>query len=420
VSQQQSEPYVLPGVARVRSGVLGIRDFRLLWTGQAVSAVGDQIFPIAVALKVVHAGGSPRDLGLVLVGRSLALVLFLLAGGVYADRLPRARIMIGADAVRVVAVLGLALAPAKVPLLVLTALTFVVGGGEAFFRPAYGAVLPSVVPEDRLPQANAMTSVSLKTALILGPALGGFVVAVAGTGWALGIDAATFLASMATLLRIAEPPRAPRTEQRSGVREALEGVAAVRARPWIAAVLGMATLHLMVAVAPLIVLEPFIARERFGGDAAFALMVVTFAGGGLIGALVAARWQPRRRGLYGLLGLLPFGALYVALAYSRSLALVVALNVVAGVGLEPFQIWWSSALQQEVPPALLARVISLDWLVSLGLMPLGLALTGPAVDAFGRTPVLLTGAVTLVVTTLGVLVVPGVVGFRTPTSSAPA
>ena len=401
-------------MSRLRDGVLGIRDFRLLWIGQAVSSVGDQIFPIAVALKIVHAGGSPGDLGAVLVGRSLALVLFLVVGGVYADRLPRTRMMIGADAVRVVAVLGLALAPDRVPLLVLGALTFLVGGGEAFFRPAYGAVLPSVVPVDRLPQANAMTSLSLKTALILGPALGGFVVAVAGPGWALGIDAATFLVSMATLLRIAEPPLVREGPQRSGFREALDGVAEVRARPWVGAVLVMAMLHLMLAVAPAIVLEPFIARERLGGDGAYAALVVLFAVGGLAGALVAARWHPRRRGLVGMLGILPFGVAYGALAFSHSLLLCAALFLVAGLGLEPFQIWWSSALQEEIPRDRLARVISLDWLGSFALMPVGFALTGPAVAAFGRTNVVVFGAAALVVTTLAVLAVPGIAEFRTP------
>lgn len=420
MSQSPSDSYVLPPAARLRGSVLGMRDFRLLWVGQTVSAIGDQIFPIAVTLKVIHAGGSEGDLGLVLLGRSLAMVLFLVVGGVWADRVSRTRVMIGSDLFRAAAVLGLALTPGDIPIGVLTLMTFVVGGGEAFFRPAYGAVLPSVVPSERLAQANAFTSVSMKTSLILGPALGGFVVAVAGPGWALGIDAATFLVSMATLLRIAEPPRPLRTSRRSGVREALEGVAAVRARPWIGAILVMATLHLMLAVAPYIVLLPFISRERLGGDRAYGLQLVVFAIGGLLGALFAGKVTPREPGLWALLGLLPHAALFVALAYSDSLLLVAAITFVCGLGLEPFQIWWSSALQRDVPPELLARVISLDWLVSLGLMPVGLALAGPAASAFGRTPVLLVAAGTMVVTTLAVIPVPGVRELRTPRSSVPA
>ncbi len=414
MSQQQPESYVLPPVTGRRASVLGLRDFRLLWIGQTVSAIGDQIFPIAVALKIVHSGGSAGDLGFALVGRSLAMVLFLVLGGVYADRFRRTRVMIGADVFRGLAVAGLALTPGDVPVWVLTLMTFVIGGGEAFFRPAYGAVVPSVVPKDRLDQANAYTSVSLRTSAILGPALGGLLVAVAGPGWALGVDALTFGASMLTLLRIAEPPVPPRTGKQSAVRDALEGVAAVRARPWIGAVLVMATLHLMLAVAPMIVLEPFIARERLGGDAAYGTLLVLFALGGLAGTPIGGRLRPRRPGLWGMLGLLPHAGLLLSLAYSDSLVVIGAWSFVSGVGLEPFAIWWSSALQRDVPADLLARVISLDWLVSLGLMPLGLALAGPASEAFGREAVLITGAVTMVVTSLAVLVVPGVPEFATP------
>jgi DHA3 family tetracycline resistance protein-like MFS transporter len=418
VSHQQPDRLVLPPVPRARAGVLGLRDFRLLWTGQTVSAIGDQIFPIAVALKVVHAGGSVGDLGLVLLGRPLAMV-FLVVGGVYADRLPRTRMMLGSDALRAVAVLGLALSPAHVPVLVLTALTFVVGGGEAFFRPAYGAVVPSVVPADRLAQANALTSVSLKTSVILGPALGGFLVAIAGTGWALGVDAATFLASMATLVRIREPELIARGPRQSMLREALDGVAAVRERAWIGAILVMATVQLMVAVAPAIVFQPFIARERLGGDGAYGALLVAFAAGGLLGAVVGGRANPRRPGLWGLVGVLPYAVSLIALALSHSVVLVGALSFAAGVGFEPFQIWWSSALQREIPPELLARVVSLDWLVSLGLMPLGLVLAGPAAHLFGRTTVLVTGAVVMVVSTLAVLPVPGVLEFATPAAGQP-
>ncbi|HEV2889378.1 MAG TPA: MFS transporter [Frankiaceae bacterium] len=414
MSQQQPEAYVLPPVARARASVLGLRDFRLLWIGQTVSAVGDQIFPIAVALKIITSGGRPADLGLVLMGRSLGMVLFLTVGGVYADRLPRTRIMIGSDLLRFVAVAGLAMTPGDVPLWVLVALTFGVGGGEAFFRPAYGAVVPSVVPKDRLTNANALTSVSLKTSMLLGPALGAAVVGIGGARWALGIDAATFLVSMLTLLRIAEPPLAARGERKSGIHEALEGVRAVRERPWVAAILVMATLHLMLAVAPMVVLQPFIAVERLGGRSAYAAIVTVYAAGGLVGALLCTRFKPRHPGLWALAGLLPHTPLLIALGYSRSFWLVAGLSFVSGIGLEPFQIWWSSALQREIPPELLARVISLDWLMSLGLLPVGQALAGPAAEAFGRPAVMAVAAGVMLVTSIAVMPVPGVAEFRTP------
>jgi MFS family permease len=396
--------------------VFGVRDFRLLFAGQTISSIGDQIFPVAVAIKVLDTGGSASALGLVLGARVAALVIFVVAGGVWADRLPRTHVMICSDALRGLAVLGLALTPGDVPLWLLTALVFLVGGGEAFFRPAYGAVVPSVVAEEQLPAANALTSISQRTAAIAGPAIGGAVVGLAGgVRTAFVLDALTFAASLLTLLRIREPTATPRNGPRvSAVREALEGVRAVRDRPWIAAVLIMASLQLMFTIAPENVLLPIVSREKYGGDRSFGFALTMMAVGGVAGALISSRWQPRRVGLAAQLGILPYALIPLAMAFSSSRLVLFAAFFAAGLGLEPFLVYWTSALQREVPRELLARVISLDWLCSLALMPLGFALTGPAVSAFGRTAVLVTGAVVIVVTTLGSLAVRGVMEYAEP------
>lgn len=393
-----------------------MRDFRLLFAGQTISSIGDQIFPVAVAIKVLDTGGTEGDLGIVLAARVAALVIFVVAGGVWADRLSRTRVMIGSDALRGLAVLGLALTPGDVPLWVLTALVFFVGGGEAFFRPAYGAVVPSVVAEADLPAANALTSISQRTAAIAGPAIGGAVVGLAGgVRTAFVIDAITFGISLLTLLRIREPAPTPRSGPRSSaVREAMEGVRAVRDRPWIAAVLLMASLQLMLTIAPESVLLPIVSREKYGGDRSFGFALTAMAVGGVVGALVASRWHPRRVGLVAQVGVLPYALIPLVMAFSSSRLLLFAAFFTAGLGLEPFLVYWTSALQREVPRELLARVISLDWLCSLALMPLGFALTGPAVNAFGRTAVLVTGAVVVVVTTLATLCVRGVMEFAEP------
>jgi DHA3 family tetracycline resistance protein-like MFS transporter len=131
---------------RLGASVLGVREFRWLWAGQLISSIGDGIFPVAVAVKILDSGGTARDLGFVLAGRAVALVVFVLFGGILADRMRRTTVMIGADGLRAIAVLGLALVPGEVPVAVLAALVFAVGAGEAFFRPAYGALLPTVLP----------------------------------------------------------------------------------------------------------------------------------------------------------------------------------------------------------------------------------------------------------------------------------
>lgn len=404
---------VLAARVRLSASVLGFRDFRLLWTGQTISTIGDQIFPIAVAIKVLDAGGGASALGLVLGARWLALVLFVLLGGVYADRLPRKLVMMGSDAFRGVTVLGLALTPGHVPLWVLVGLVFLVGGGEAFFRPAYGAILPSVLPHERLGAGNALTSVSMRSAAVIGPAVGAVVVAAVGPRPAFVLDAATFAASFLTLLRLHEPAFTPGPPQ-SMLGDVREGLVAVWRRRWVAAVLALAAVQLMFVLAPETVLLPIIGRREFHTDAVFGTALAVFAGGGVIGAFVALRWRPRRPGLVGMLGILPMTLLPAALATPFSRWWIFAAYFLAGVGLEPFLVFWQVALQREFPLDLLARVTSVDWLCSFALMPLGFALTGPAVSLVGEAGVLWFGAAVAFVPTLLVLRVPGLVEFRTP------
>jgi len=392
-------------------------DFRWLFTGQAVSAIGDQLFPVAVAVLVLQGGGGAGDLGLVLAARFGALVLFALLGGVWADRLPRVRVLVSADVLRLLAVLGLALAAASAPPVpVLAALTFLVGAGEAFFRPAYGALLPTVLPAPDLPGGNALSSSSQHLAMVIGPGLGGVLIAAAGVRVAFLVDAATFAVSLATLVRVREPAHEAAARQRL-LREIREGVAAVRARPWIAAVLAMATLQLLLCVAPVLVLLPVQLRESGAPASTYGYVLATGAVGGLLGGLLAGRWRPRLPGRAGLLALLPFAAEPLALLLDAPAPVLAASWFVGGLGLGPFIVWWESALQVDVPRALLARVISLDWMCTLALLPLGLALTGPLVAAVGRGPVLVTAVAAQLVTSLLPLLVPGARDFRTPAAS---
>lgn len=405
--------------ARLAASVLGFRDFRLLWTGQTVSTVGDQIFPVAVSIAVLNAGGGAAQLGLVLAARFVALVLFVLVGGVYADRLPRKAVMIFADGFRLVAVLALALVPGRTPLAVLAVLVFLVGGGEAFFRPAYGAIVPSVLPVDRLGAGNAMTSVSLRSAAIVGPAIGAAVVSTVGPRPAFLLDAATFAVSLLTLLRLHEPPFVA-AARRTLLAEMRVGLLAVWRVRWVAAVLALAAVQLMVVIAPETVLLPIVGRERFGTDAVYGTALALFSAGGLAGALLAIRWRPRLPGLAGLLGLLLFAMAPLALAYPVNRWVIFAGYLLAGLGVEPFIVFWQVGLQRQFPAELLARVTSVDWLASFALMPLGLALTGPAVDLVGRTAVLWTGAVVMVVPTLALLAIPGMLAFHDGAAAPPA
>ncbi len=394
---------------------LRVPAFRWLFAGQAVSAVGDQVFPVAVAALVVQRGGTAGELGLVLAARFGALVLFALLGGVWADRLPRVAVLRGADLLRLVALLALGAASAtghpSVP--VLAALVFLVGAGEAFFRPAFGALLPTVLPPDALAGGNAVSSASQHVALVVGPGLAGLLLLVTGPATVFAVDAVTFAVSLATLLRVHEPPYRPGPRRRV-VTEMAEGVRAVRERPWVAAVLLMATVQLLLIVAPCTVLLPIVVHDSGAPASTYGLVLAVGACGGLLGALACARWHPRHPGRAGLLLLTLYALAPLALLAKAPAPVLAGAWFLASLGLTPFIIWWETALQAAVPRRLLARVVSLDWLCSLALLPAGLALTGPVTAAVGRGPVLVTAAGVAVVTSLLPLLVRGVADLRLP------
>ena len=404
--------------ARLRGSVLGVRDFRWLWTGQAVSTLGDQVFPIAATVAVLDGGGGAGEIGLVLGARWLAIVLFALVGGVWADRLPRRAVMIGADVFRMLAVGSLALLPVLPPVWFLALMVFAVGAGEAFFRPAETALLPSILQPERLPAANGLISISYRSMAVLGPGLGGLLVAGLGNiRLAFAVNAVTFLVSLLCLLRIREPARTEPVERASFVRDLREGIDEVRRHRWIVATLLGATVILMGVIAPENVLLPVIGRREFGTDAVYAMSLAAFSLGGVVGALIAMRLRPRRPGRVAWLCGLAWVSIPLALMFPVAPWVLFAAYAITGVAWEPFAVYWQSALQREVPQERLARVSSVDWMASFALMPLGLALTGPLVEAVGETPVLVGSGLLLVVVTVLVLRVPGVAEFRDPAPS---
>lgn len=390
------------------------RDFRLLFSGQAVSAIGDQIFPIAVTVQVLDNGGSVGDLGLVLAARFASLVLFALVGGVWADRLPRVRLLIGADATRLVAVLGLALVVGgQTSIAVLAPLVFLVGAGEAFFRPAYGALLPQVLPAEDLAAGNGLSGSTFHFAAIVGPGLAGLLVAGLGPRGALLVDAATFAVSLVALWLVTEPVHVVVPRQRMHA-EIAAGISAVRARPWVVAVLGMAMAQLLLAVPATSLLLPALVRETGAPTASYGYVLALGAFGGLLGSLIAGQRAPRRPGLVGMLALVLLAAEPLALLIKAPTWGLAVAWFVASLGLGPFIVYWETALQRDVPTELLARVISVDWMCSFALLPLGMVLIGPAEHALGRTTVLVVSLIASVIPPLLCLPVRGMFEFRTP------
>lgn len=378
--------------------VLRHRDFRLLWLANSASAVGDGLVRVALALFVIGLTGSATDVGIVLAAYSVPLIVLVLVGGVLADRLPRHRVVVATDVVRGVlhALLAVLILAGGVRIWQLVVIGVLFATAEAFFRPAVNGLLPQTVPEDEIQEANALRLTAENVAEFAGPALATVLVLGVGAAAAFGLDALTFLYSAALLVRVRPRERGPvlATGATATVwADVRAGFAEVRSRAWVWATLASFCVAVFVLVAPLYVVGPDVARERYGDIAVYGYVLAAFGGGTVVGSLVALRWRPRypmRQAMIVTLGLPGAVALFAA---GAPIALTVAAMAIAGTGVALFDVWWLTALSEHIPPQLLSRVTSYDWACSFGLMPLGYLLAGPVADAVGTTDLLVVGAV---------------------------
>jgi MFS family permease len=400
----------------MRWGVLKHRPFALLFTGQAISSLGDRLVPVALAFAVLDITGSVTDLGLVLAAQTVPLVALVLVGGVWADRLPRHHLMLGTDVVRAAAQ-GLSAAlvlSGSARIWELAALQAIYGTAEAFFGPAARAVVPQTVDHSELQQANALIGLSAELTSVAGPALAGVIVVAASPGWALAIDAATFVLSAVCLAFLAAKPvvAAPRT---STLAELRAGWRTFRSRTWLWATVLFFTLFIGFVFAPWMVLGPQISRTSLGGAGAWAAINAALGLGSIGGALVGLRWRPAHPLRAALLLFFVAGpALYVLVAAHAPLGVILPLAVIDGSSGTVFNIFWYTAIQREIPPDELSRVTSWDYLGTLALQPLGLALIGPVAAAIGVSEALYVAAGVWVVLLAAVLAVPAVRGFTDP------
>jgi len=369
---------------------LRARNFALLWSGMTVSLLGDGIYTVAIAWTAYSLSGAPTALSLVGLSAAVPQLVLVLLGGVVSDRFERRRVMLGADALRalVVALIGVLALADVLRLWQLVALVGLYGIGTAMFSPAITALVPELVPPERLLEANALNQVSRPLMLrFLGPALGGLLIAKAGVGWAFLADAASFTASLAALVAMGRGARVAldRRVRSSVLADVREGLAFARSQPWLLGTLLGSSVAMLFFYGPVYVLLPFVVKHVLGGSAGDLGLV--FAAGGVgaiaISLTLGGRGLPRR----------PLTAMYVAwtlmslqlIGYATAHALwEVAVAAFVGTALlVAGQILWSTLLQQFVPRELLGRVASLDSLLSYALVPLSYAATAPVEAAIG-------------------------------------
>jgi predicted MFS family arabinose efflux permease len=390
----------------LRLGPFGHRDFRLLFIGRTTSFVGNAFANVALAFAVLELTGSKADLGYVLAARALPQVLFLLAGGIWADRLPRHRVM-------VVSNLLSGLSQATVAALLLSghariwelgALAAVNGMSSAFFFPASTGIVPQTVPRPLLQSANAVLRLGLNGSFIGGAALGGVIVAATSPGVGIACDAGSFFLA-ALFLALIRLPASLRMESSTFLADLGEGWREFSSRPWLWAIVAQFGFVNAAEQACTFVLGPAIAKAHLGGAAAWGLVLTAQSIGLVAGGLLLLRLRPRRLLLTATLGFLLTIPFLLALSAPAALVVVVAAAAIGGIGTEIFGVLWETTLQQEISQETLSRVSAYDALGSFVLIPLGVAAAGPVAQAIGTRETILGAAALSLTVTLAVLLV---------------
>jgi MFS family permease len=391
---------------RIELGPLRERSFRLLFFGRTIYFIGGAFANVALAFAVLDLTGSKTDLGLVLAARSLPQVLFLLVGGIWADRLPRHRVMVFSNVVSGISqgAIALLLLTGQAEVWHVAALAAVNGASSAFFFPAATGIVPQTVSQAMLQPANAILRLGQNASWIGGAALGGLVVAATSPGIGIAVDAASFLIA-AVLVAMIRLPATLRMEGANFFAELKEGWREFSSRTWLWVIVIQFGFVNAVLLGVEGVLGPAVAKEHLGGAAAWGLILTAQSLGLVAGGLLLLRLRPRRLLLAGTTGFLVTIPFMLGLAGPLPVVALIALAAIAGIGSETFGIMWDTTMQQEIPQEKLSRVYSYDALGSFVLIPLGVAIVGPVSEVLGTRETILGAAAISLTATLAVLLV---------------
>jgi MFS family permease len=376
---------------------LRIRDFALLWTGMTTSLVGDFIFLVAYPWQTFQLTDNPAVLGWISALYFAPTVVFIVAGGVLTDRVERRRMMIAADTLRAIAT-GVGAVLAITHHLTLWELGVVValgGVGQALFAPAFGSIVPELVPGDLLPQANSLDMFVRTSAGLIGPAIAGSVIATAGAGWAFAIDSGTFVVSAATALALTPRPFERPPERTRVWHEARAGFAYVKAHTWLWATL-LAGAFANIASGTRNVLLPFVIKYDLHESArVFGFIFAVGSAGALLSSLAfGERGLPRNPVRVSYVGwILSIGAVIVFGAAAHISAFFI-VAFIGGIGNAIGNAIWFTLMHKHVPRHILGRVTSIDWMVSLSLWPVAAFFSGLIANAVGARATLVGAGVT--------------------------
>lgn len=376
--------------------VLRQRNFLSFFTGQALSQLGDAILPVAMAFAVLDLTGSPSALGLVLAAGFAPGVVFLLLGGVLADRVQRRRLMVACDVLRFASQLtqGVLVLTGEATLVSLIALQLVWGTAAAFFRPASTGIVAEMVKPAKLNQANGLIALSDSIAYTVGPAIAGVILAVASPGVAIVADGLTFAASAVALLLIRLPRATPAAaaEGSSLMADLRSGWHEFASRNWLWTMVAWSATFNVIAFPAMIVLGPVVAREELGGAPAWAAISACSGLGAVIGGVLGIRLRSRYVLRPAFLPLGFYGLPLLLLAVPAPTAAIAVAAALGGIGVTMFNVYLDTAIQQHVPLAAMSRVSAYNWLCSIALVPVGQAAVGPVAELTSIPTVLVVTA----------------------------
>jgi MFS family permease len=403
-----------------RGGPLGSRNFLLLAACTLISVAGSQVAAVAIPFAVLRSGGSASDVGYVATAELIAMIGCLLLGGVIADRLPRHHVIMAAEALQA---LGQGVAAALVltghaRVWQLAVLAAIGGAGFGLYYPAAQGLLPQTVPASQRSQANALYRTGRNAAAIGGAALGGLITGLAGPGWALAADAASFAVAAAfrSAMRFRRLPPADAPGLLCDLRAGWREFASHR---WLWIIVAQFALVTGVYAAVMSVLGPLVAHSSLGGARSWGFIIAAYAAGAVAGGLVMTRFRPGRLLVAAMLSVPAYSLLPFALAVPLPVPLDLAAALVAGGSLEVFTVCWATTMQQEVPPEMLSRVASYDALGGIALTPAATAIAGPIATAIGTAGVLSAGGALVAVLPVLTLLVPEVRHMRREQQPAP-
>ncbi|QBI54857.1 putative 3-hydroxyphenylpropionic transporter MhpT [Streptomonospora litoralis] len=398
--------------AHRRGSVLGDPAFLRLWAGTTASGLATWALPFILGLALLDRSLTAVGLGIVLAARTAGFLAAVPVGGMLADRHSRRGVVLwsglAAAAATPVVAAGLG---RSVALMALAAA--VVGVGQGACRPAFQALTAEVVDEPRRQSANAAVTFAVRVTTLLAPGLVALLSVAVSTPALVLATAALWLAA-AVLPARGAAALTPKGARAPFSAEFADGVREARRHPWFLAGLAALTTVIATGYSATGVALPLVSRETYGTEAVLAAALTAYTAGAMGGALLIARWRPKAQGWAALAGLACYGFAPLSLLLPVHPAAVITAYVLAGIGIELFNVPWFTATQREVEPAKLARVSSLDFLLSYGLAPVGLALIAPAIAAFGTGPVLGFCALACFAAPAAAALAPGARGFSRP------